>query len=233
MRAVDRASRRSIGSGWKSARPPPALIAVAAFVAGNQADGDGAQALSYAQRLLALDPWSEEAHRQVMLLLARSGRFSDALKQYGVCRQVLRSELGVAPSAETARLYTRIPIAFASEAGLEENAPVRGRRLYGFVKTQCATVSDVAIHTSELEATASARAPVRGAEPCIPTGCPMRGRNEHHRTRPSNRARPRCGRSCTRRRTERPKNYLAKRASSWYRCHSHFSRYTDTSDIAN
>lgn len=38
-----------------------------------------AEALRYAQRLMALEPWREEAHGQVMLLLARTGQLSAAL----------------------------------------------------------------------------------------------------------------------------------------------------------
>ena len=39
-----------------------------------------------------------------MLLLARSGRRSEALAQYELCRQALEEALGIAPDAETERL---------------------------------------------------------------------------------------------------------------------------------
>ena len=42
-------------------------------------------ALRYARRLVALEPWREEAHGQVMLLLARTGQLSAALAQYHTC----------------------------------------------------------------------------------------------------------------------------------------------------
>jgi len=59
-------------------------------------------------QLLTLDPWREEAHRQLMELYARSGQRSAALAQYAICRQVLADELGVAPADETRALYQAI-----------------------------------------------------------------------------------------------------------------------------
>ncbi|MCI0647257.1 MAG: tetratricopeptide repeat protein [Chloroflexi bacterium] len=70
--------------------------------------GEYEAGLRYARRLLALDPWHEEAHRQMMSLLARTGQLSAALKQYATCRRILAKELGVEPAAETTRLYERI-----------------------------------------------------------------------------------------------------------------------------
>lgn len=70
--------------------------------------GDAAGAIDTTTRLLGIEAWREEAHRQLMLALARSGQRSAALAQYETCRQVLERELGVAPSAETATLYERI-----------------------------------------------------------------------------------------------------------------------------
>jgi len=67
-----------------------------------------ALALRYVQQLLALAPWREEAQRQAMLLLARTGQVSAALAQYERCRQILQTELAVAPDPETEWLYTRL-----------------------------------------------------------------------------------------------------------------------------
>ena len=61
-----------------------------------------------AARQIELDPWREEAHRQMMRLLAASGQRSAALAQYERCRRVLQQELGVEPEAETTALYRRI-----------------------------------------------------------------------------------------------------------------------------
>ncbi|HLF25845.1 MAG TPA: tetratricopeptide repeat protein [Anaerolineae bacterium] len=73
--------------------------------------GEQERALFYARRQLELEPWREEAHRQVMRSLARSGQHSAALAQYEACRQVLLEELGVKPSEETRALYERIQAA--------------------------------------------------------------------------------------------------------------------------
>jgi DNA-binding SARP family transcriptional activator/predicted ATPase len=66
------------------------------------------QAVAYTRRWLALDPWQEQAHRQLMGILARSGQRTAALEQYEACRAVLHRELGVEPVPETRRLYTAI-----------------------------------------------------------------------------------------------------------------------------
>jgi DNA-binding SARP family transcriptional activator len=66
------------------------------------------RAINTATHLLALDSWREEAHRQLMLALTRSGQRTAALFQYDACRCILDEELGVAPSAETTMLYERI-----------------------------------------------------------------------------------------------------------------------------
>jgi predicted ATPase/DNA-binding SARP family transcriptional activator/TolA-binding protein len=70
--------------------------------------GEYAAAIEYTNRLLALEPWQEEAHRQLMTLLARSGQYSAALAQYETCRRILAEELGVEPLPETQALYHRL-----------------------------------------------------------------------------------------------------------------------------
>lgn len=70
--------------------------------------GDYRQALRYARQALDLEPWDEEAHRQVMKLLALDGQRSAALAQYETCRRVLANELDVEPTRETTRLYELI-----------------------------------------------------------------------------------------------------------------------------
>jgi len=63
--------------------------------------GDLPQAIAHTRRLLTLEPWREEAHRQLMTRLARSGQRAAALAQFETCRQVLADELGVEPDVET------------------------------------------------------------------------------------------------------------------------------------
>ncbi len=66
------------------------------------------RALAYARRQVEIEAWDESAQRQVMRLLALSGRRGEALAQFEVCCKVLEKELGVAPAAETVRLYEQI-----------------------------------------------------------------------------------------------------------------------------
>jgi len=70
--------------------------------------GDYPTAQAYLRRQLALEPWQEEAHRQLMRLLALEGRRAAALEQYELCRTTLSDELGLAPTEETRALETRI-----------------------------------------------------------------------------------------------------------------------------
>jgi predicted ATPase/DNA-binding SARP family transcriptional activator len=76
----------------------------------NDADqqGDLPQAITYTRRLLTLEPWREEAHRQLMTQLARSGQRAAALAQFETCRRILDEELAVEPDAETMALVEAI-----------------------------------------------------------------------------------------------------------------------------
>jgi DNA-binding SARP family transcriptional activator/predicted ATPase len=66
------------------------------------------QAQRYARRQLALEPWREEAQRQLMAALALGGQRSAALAQYETCRRTLIQELGIEPEAETQALCEQI-----------------------------------------------------------------------------------------------------------------------------
>lgn len=66
------------------------------------------RALTYAQRMAALDPWNEDAQRHVIHLLARGGNTAAALAQYETCRRMLERELGMPPAAETEALAAQI-----------------------------------------------------------------------------------------------------------------------------
>ncbi|MFN8445757.1 MAG: BTAD domain-containing putative transcriptional regulator [Caldilineaceae bacterium] len=70
--------------------------------------GNEVRAMDYVRRILQLEPWREEAHRQLMLLLARSGQRSAALAQFELCRQALHSELSVEPDPVTLDLVAQI-----------------------------------------------------------------------------------------------------------------------------
>lgn len=67
--------------------------------------GDYERGLHYGERLLAKEPTSELAHRQVICLYWLSGDRTSALAQYHRCHQILREELGVSPMDETRQLH--------------------------------------------------------------------------------------------------------------------------------
>jgi DNA-binding SARP family transcriptional activator len=84
------------------------LQALAHLAEYHERQGVYAQAQVYAWRQVELDPAREEAHQQLMRVLALSGRRSEALAQYESCRRLLAEELGVEPSAETVTLVEQI-----------------------------------------------------------------------------------------------------------------------------
>ena len=85
-----------------------ALYALHSLARYNTARGYYAAGIDYTARLLALEPWQEEFHQQMMLLLALSGQRSGSLHQYEVCRNILSRELGVEPSADTVLLFQQV-----------------------------------------------------------------------------------------------------------------------------
>jgi WD40 repeat protein/DNA-binding SARP family transcriptional activator len=88
----------------------------------HEAQGEFVSAEHYTRRQLALEPWREEGHRQLMRLLARSGQRSAALAQFALCRKLLADELSVEPDAETVTLYEQIRSGkLDRERGKQEN----------------------------------------------------------------------------------------------------------------
>lgn len=67
--------------------------------------GEYEAALDVARRLVAVEPFQEAAHRELMRLYYLLGRNAEALAQYHRCREILQEELGVAPAPETETLY--------------------------------------------------------------------------------------------------------------------------------
>ena len=101
-----------------------ALQALHQLVVHNAEQGQMLAGIDYATRLLAFDPWREEIHRHLMMMLALDGQQSAALAQYETCRAVLHDELGVAPETETTELYNRIQAGeFTDAATLTIAAP--------------------------------------------------------------------------------------------------------------
>ena len=85
-----------------------AIQTLYALTAAALADGRTLQGIDYATRLLVLDPFHEETHRHLMLLLAQDGQPQAALAHFDTCRALLESELGVVPDAATTALAARI-----------------------------------------------------------------------------------------------------------------------------
>ncbi|MFZ6030086.1 MAG: AfsR/SARP family transcriptional regulator [Chloroflexota bacterium] len=98
-----------------------ALDCLFRLAACHQRRGNQESALYYARKQLELDSWREEAHRQVMNILAHREEFGAALSQYETCRQILARELGVPPDEETQALKARI---LAARSIRRHNLPV-------------------------------------------------------------------------------------------------------------
>jgi DNA-binding SARP family transcriptional activator len=58
--------------------------------------------------VLDCDALPEDVHRELMRLLACNGQRALALRQFEVCRTLLKNELGIAPMRETVSLYREI-----------------------------------------------------------------------------------------------------------------------------
>ena len=90
------------------------------------AEGRYPEAIDGATRLLALDPWREEAHRQALYAGAGVyGQRSAALAQFEQCRRIMREVFDVEPTDETAELAAEIKAALhAPRHNL--SAPING-----------------------------------------------------------------------------------------------------------
>lgn len=105
-----------------------------------QAEGAVDQSITVANRLLVIDPLLEPVHRSLMRALVQQGRIESAIRQYRACRDVLKTELDVAPSEETEALYREIAATRKRASGGErltkarrtEHPAVLSAGLYGF-----------------------------------------------------------------------------------------------------
>lgn len=89
--------------------------------------GEYERAHHFAWRYVNTAPLEEVAHRQLMSVLALSGRRSAALEQYHTCRRLLVKELGVEPAEETRRLYEAISRGQLVEPGRVTATPAMSR----------------------------------------------------------------------------------------------------------
>ncbi len=88
-------------------------------------ESQGAQALEWSRRRVALDPLDEDAQRALITRLIATGDRPGALAAYGRLRQRLRTELGISPSADTRNLVLELQADHAEVDGPEAPAPAR------------------------------------------------------------------------------------------------------------
>jgi predicted ATPase len=77
------------------------------------------EAITYAQRWLAIDDLDERAHRKLMALYTQNDQIHAALRQFERCRTVLKTELDLDPETETTVLYNQIRHSRATAAPSE------------------------------------------------------------------------------------------------------------------
>src|SRR6266702_2492637 len=73
-----------------------------------EVQGDNVTAIRYAQRLIALDPLSEDLSRRLMRLFALNNDRASALHVYHTCVTTLQRELGIDPDPATREAYERL-----------------------------------------------------------------------------------------------------------------------------
>jgi DNA-binding SARP family transcriptional activator/pimeloyl-ACP methyl ester carboxylesterase len=90
------------------------------------AAGDTRAAIAAATRLVGLDPLSESAQRHLIGAQLRAGDRAAAERQYEACAQLLKSELGVAPDAQTRALLATPSIEVPASGARTRYAERRG-----------------------------------------------------------------------------------------------------------
>lgn len=97
--------------------------------------GDIAQAVVHAQRLLVLDPLDEDSVLNSMRLHALNNDRTSAMRVYQACADLLQEELGIEPNAALRECYTRLlnanpstPRAMPKSLVLDVPAPLIGRK---------------------------------------------------------------------------------------------------------
>ncbi len=99
-------------------------------------EGNWAALAAAAHRQLALVPWQESAHRNLIQALAAQGQRVAALEQYAKCCAILQAELGIEPAFATqeiaARLRTNAATQSATNPALtRHNLPQQLKTLVG------------------------------------------------------------------------------------------------------
>src|SRR5215471_2467629 len=73
-----------------------------------EVQGDTITAIRYAQRLIDLDPLSEDRYRRLMRLYALNNDRASALRVYYTCTTILQREMGVDPDPATRQAYEQL-----------------------------------------------------------------------------------------------------------------------------
>ncbi len=105
------------------------------------------EALSCAQRRVALDPLDEAGNRQLMRLLADNGQRSQALTQFERLRVLLAEELKVEPEPETLKIYDQI----RTGTGSATRETLRWDNLPAFISPLVGRRSELAFVLEHLE----------------------------------------------------------------------------------
>ena len=113
--ATERARLREIAIG--------ALETLADDSESRRATGD---TVRFARRILALDPYRERAHRQLLGAFTATGRRNEALTHYRQLERRLQEDLGVQPEPETRRAFEALRSGAAAAGRLADRGKTAG-----------------------------------------------------------------------------------------------------------
>jgi DNA-binding SARP family transcriptional activator/tetratricopeptide (TPR) repeat protein len=102
-----------------------AVETLARLAAYHQGRGEHVWVQRYAGQLVALEPWHEPGHLQLMRALASSGQAAAALDQFATYRRILAEEFGLPPSAEAMALIEQIRSGQVGREAARGPAPAR------------------------------------------------------------------------------------------------------------
>ena len=95
------------------------LLMLATLTDRTRNNGDHASTRLYAKRILSVDPWREEALRELMTAMHASGDRTGAVRVYRDFAESLRTEMGLEPSPATFQLYEQLSTAAGPPSHLQ------------------------------------------------------------------------------------------------------------------
>ena len=84
------------------------MAAISSLTESARGQADWPAVQRFARRQLILEPWREDAHRQLMMAMLAMGDRSAAIAQFEICRRTLQEELGALPAPQTMAFYEQI-----------------------------------------------------------------------------------------------------------------------------